>query len=100
MTLQEKIQKKAEGFGELVPAFLEGAKYALENQWISVKDDLPCNHEDLRELLDTKFVITINSKGTVELNYMIDRFDGSWYWAFKKYYDILYWMQIPEPPKE
>lgn len=31
MTLQEKIQKKAEGYGSLAPAFLEGAKFALEN---------------------------------------------------------------------
>ena len=47
MTLQEKIQKKAVGYGQLAPAFLEGAKFALENQWISVEDDLPCNHEEL-----------------------------------------------------
>lgn len=32
MIIQEKIQKKAEGFGKLVPAFLEGAEFALENQ--------------------------------------------------------------------
>ena len=49
MTLQEKIQKKAEGYGKLAPAFLEGAEFALENQWISVEDDLPCNHEELRK---------------------------------------------------
>lgn len=47
MILQEKIQKKAEGYGQLAPAFIEGAKFALENQWISVEDDLPCNHEEL-----------------------------------------------------
>ena len=47
MTLQEKIQKKAEGFGKLAPVFLEGAEFALENQWISVEEDLPCNHEEL-----------------------------------------------------
>ena len=98
MILQEKIQKKAEGFGKLAPAFLEGAKFALENQWISVEDDLPCNHEELLDLLHTKFVITINSKRTVELNYMIEGLNG-WEWAFKKYYDILYWMRIPELPE-
>ena len=47
MTIQEKIQKKAEGFGKLAPVFLEGANFALENQWISVKDDLPYNHPEL-----------------------------------------------------
>ena len=98
MILQEKIQKKAKGFGKLAPAFLEGAKFALENQWISVEDDLPCNHEELLDLLHTKFVITINSKRTVELNYMIEGLNG-WEWAFKKYYDILYWMRIPELPE-
>ena len=51
MTLQEKIQKKAEGFGKLAPVFLEGAKFALENKWISVKDDLPCNHKELLQAL-------------------------------------------------
>ena len=35
MTLEEKIQKKAEGYGKLAPAFLEGAKFAMENQWIN-----------------------------------------------------------------
>ena len=38
MTLQEKIQKKAEGYGTLAPVFLEGTKFALNNQWISVED--------------------------------------------------------------
>ena len=41
MTLQEKIKKKADGYGKLAPVFLEGAKFALENQWISVEENLP-----------------------------------------------------------
>ena len=47
MILQEKIKQKAEGYGILSPEFIEGAKFALKNQWISVDDDLPCNHEEL-----------------------------------------------------
>ena len=47
MKLQEKIQKKAEGYGKLAPVFLEGAEYALNNQFISVKDKLPCDEKDL-----------------------------------------------------
>lgn len=47
MILQEKIRQKSEGYGKLAPVFLEGAKFALENQWISVDDDLPCNHKEL-----------------------------------------------------
>ena len=31
MTLQEKIQKKGEGYGQLAPIFLEGAEFVLEN---------------------------------------------------------------------
>lgn len=31
MTFQEKLQKKAEEFGEHSQAFLEGAKFAIEN---------------------------------------------------------------------
>ena len=29
MALDEKIQKKAEGFGKLAPVFLEGAKFTM-----------------------------------------------------------------------
>ena len=47
MTLQEKIKQKSKGFGKLAPVFLEGAKFALKNQWISVEEDLPCNHKEL-----------------------------------------------------
>ena len=98
MTLQEKIQKKAEGFGKLAPAFLEGAEFALNNYWISVEDDLPCNHEELLDLLKTEFVITLNSRKRVEINYMIDGLNG-WKWAVEKS-NILYWFPIPELPKE
>ena len=86
----------------IVRAFNRGIEFQKQNSkssWISVNDDLPCNHKELLDLLHTKFVITINSKRTVELNYMIDEFERGWKWAFKKYYDILYWMRIPEPPE-
>ena len=85
----------------IVRAFNRGIEYQKQksnSSWISVEDDLPCNHKELLDLLHTKFVITINSKRTVELNYMIEGFNG-WEWAFKKYYDILYWMRIPELPE-
>ena len=47
MTIQEKIQKKAKGYGIFGPMFLEGAEFALTNQWINVAEALPCNHEEL-----------------------------------------------------
>ena len=85
----------------IVRAFSRGIEFQKQKSnspWISVEDDLPCNHKELLDLLHTKFVITINSKRTVELNYMIEGLNG-WDWAFKKYYDILYWMRIPELPE-
>lgn len=99
MTLQEKIQKKSEGYGQLVPAFLEGAKFALENQWISVKDDLPCNHQ---ELLDAKYqtkkvFIIKDSFGNADIDYML-KVNGVWRWF--GYNGTKYWFPIPELPKE
>ena len=32
MTIQEKIQKKAEGFGKLAPAFLEGTPFGIKEE--------------------------------------------------------------------
>lgn len=41
MKVQEKIQKKAEGFGQLAPVFLEGAEFALENRYINYQEQKP-----------------------------------------------------------
>ena len=41
MILQEKIKKEAEDYGIVGHAFIEGAKFALEKQWISVDDKMP-----------------------------------------------------------
>ena len=98
MILQEKIKKEAEGYGKLAPAFLEGARFALENQWINVKDDLPCNHEELIITGDyyekeTIEVITINEFKMIGLNYMI-LCDNKWKWKYD--IEFCYWMPIPE----
>lgn len=103
MIIQEKIQKKAEGFGKLAPVFLEGAEFALENQWISVDDDLPCNHDELiitncyYDGKETINVITINKRGVVNKNFMIF-YDNKWEWGFST--APCYWMPIPKLPKE
>lgn len=99
MILQEKIQKKAEGYGQLAPAFLEGAKFALANQWISVEDDLPCNHE---ELIDTNkpyftvFVLALWDDGFFNFTKMIKSSTGEWGWTS----NVTHWMPIPQLPKE
>ena len=97
MILQEKIQKKAKGFGKLAPAFLEGAKFALENQWISVENDLPCNHKELidREIPTyTLYVLVTYKDGTVFLSRMVKTPNGNWIWLF----GVSHWMPIPKLP--
>ena len=86
--------------GKLAPVFLEGAEFALENQWISVNNDLPCNHKEL--LLSTSYhtvtVFTYKKGGACGMDNMIVR-NGKWEWeAWKENY--LYWMPIPKFPKE
>lgn len=102
MTLQEKIQKKAEGYGQLAPAFLEGAKFALENQWISVEDDLPCNHEELIDPNNPDFTVFVLVRwlddGFILSARMIKCLMGEWEWELIG--GIGHWMPIPELPKE
>lgn len=103
MILQEKIQKEAEGYGQLAPAFLEGAKFALENQWISVEDDLPCNHEELIDknykdsLIKTLFVIALSDNKHQDFTFMV-LLNGEWRWLDR--YSYTHWMPIPQLPKE
>lgn len=80
-------------------AFLEGCKWSDENPkspWISVKDDLPCNHKELirKNGLDTKRVIVVEDDG-----YFLDRMvfsNNEWDWAYATI--PLYWMPIPKLP--
>ena len=99
MALQEKIQKKAEGFGKLAPVFLEGAEFALNNQWINVDEDLPCNHRGLINPvfpINTKYVLVQFESGVVDMSKMIKYNNNDWKWVHK----IVRWMPIPELPKE
>ena len=41
MILQEKIQKKAEEYGQLASVFLEGTKFALNNMYINYQEQKP-----------------------------------------------------------
>ena len=98
MILQENIKKKAEGFGKLAPVFLEGAKFALENQWISVEDDLPCNHEELLNAkYETKKVFVLKTGGFPDVDYML-KINGEWTWS--SYKSSKFWMPIPKLLKE
>ena len=81
--------------------FLEGANFALENQWISVKDDLPYNHPELITCESS-----IYSEVTIPVIAVIHNFiimskmykeDDKWYWEND---EPTYWFPIPQPPKE
>ena len=95
MTLQDKIKKKAEGFGKLAPVFLEGAEFALNNQWISVNDDLPCNHDELKpnSYATYKVIVLLNDERIRETYMFYDK----WVQYGKK---ITHWKPFIEPPKE
>lgn len=94
MIVQEKIKKKSEGFGHLATAFLEGAEFALNNQWISVEDDLPCNHKELLDAeCQTKEVFILKCGGFADIDYML-KMDGKWMWF--EYKSPEFWMSIPK----
>ena len=98
MTREENIQKKAEEYGELASVFLEGAKFALENQWISTKEDLPCNHEELIFLgglidgAETIDVFVRYESGDIWSDYMIYT-NAKWRWSDG---EPDYWMIPPK----
>ena len=94
--ITRKLQKKGEGFGKLAPVFLEGVEFALENQWISVKDDLPCNHEEMIHSNYTDRVLVLSRNGYSEVAFMCLIEDA---WEWNTLIKILYWMPIPKLPK-
>ena len=81
--------------------FAIGVKWADEHPkspWISIDDDLPCNHKELLNAkCQTKEVFVIRALGFFDICYM-QKIDGKWIWF--PYKNIEYWMPIPEPPKE
>ena len=98
MIIQKHIRKKAEGFGKLSQVFLEAADYALNNQWISVEDDLPCNHKELvvKGTPYTKRVMVIEDGGYY-FDLMVLSNNGEWKWLYS--FHPTHWMPIPKIPK-
>ena len=103
MSLQEKIQKKAEGFGKLASVFLAGAEFALNNQWINVDEDLPCNNPNNIHFGFTNKVFAIDYNKNIFIAYMT-KYNNKWVWCRDDNFDLLYiithWFPIPAPPKE
>ena len=94
MTIQEKIQKKSEGFGKLAPVFLEGANFALENQWISVDDELPPEENDG---LSIRVVVVTTKNETYFRRY--DYNMRKWLCPISGA-EFTHWQLLPEPPKK
>lgn len=96
---QEKIKKKSEEYGKLAPVFLEGAEFALENQWISIEEDLPCNHEEL--VLNCPCPVTrmcvVGNEDFIGTNRMF-KIDGKWEWGIV-FPNVSEWFPLPNRQK-
>lgn len=124
MTREEEIQKGAVSFcNKICPEllvgeyfFIQGAEWADANPkspWISVEDDLPCNHKELmvkdeKGRLETKRVLVriqetdVSSRNPYFADCMMSMWDGEengflWHLCSQGY--ITHWMPIPELPK-
>lgn len=84
-------------------SFIEGAEWADANPkspWISVKDDLPCNHKEMVKVVIedadtyTDRVLAMTNEGMVTIAYMY-KFD-SWLWYWSETERITHWMPIPK----
>ena len=81
-------------------AFIEGTKWADNNPkspWISVEDDLPCNHEELTHSNYTDRVIVLARNEFPEVEFMYKVEEGVWEWTTLK--NVSYWMPIPKLPE-
>ena len=88
---------------DIQQAFEKGAQWADKNPkspWISVEDDLPCNHEELidttRHCTVSKDVIIRHKDGSMTFERMIKNYKSQWIFLSK----VTHWMPIPKLPKE
>ena len=88
-------------------AFEKGAQWADNNHkspWISVKEDLPCNHIDLvlkyNDIpFSTKRVLVMTDIHTLFLCEMKKDDDLGWIWNISTKDKITHWFPIPKSPK-
>ena len=84
----------------MATGFEAGVQWADDNPkspWISVKADLPCNHQDLIHLNYTDRVLVLSRNGYSEVAFMCTIEDV---WEWNTLINVLYWMPIPKLPKE
>ena len=95
---EEKLQTYQNGF-------INGADWADNNPkspWISVKDDLPCNHDNLLESnysIQTHKVLVAYNNGKYYGFARMNKIIGIWEW-YDRSDDITHWMPIPKMTKE
>ena len=121
MTREEEIRTAVDTIVPILPSnngrtyeqaliasgFEEGVKWADKNPkspWISVKDDLPCNHSDLvltynDTPFSTKRVMVVTDIHTLFLCEMKKDDDRGWIWNYLTKDKITHWFPIPELPK-
>ena len=84
----------------MATGFEGGVKWADEHPkspWISVDDDLPCNHQDLIHSNYTDRVLISARNGFVEVAFM-SKIENVWVWETP--IKVSHWMPIPKLPKE
>ena len=82
-------------------SFIEGAEWADTHPmtpWISVEDDLPCNHEEMyhmsESLICTDKVLTLVDNVPVMMCMVFNDKTERWEWS--KPLNVRYWMRIPK----
>ena len=114
MTREEQIFEASKTYSEYEDnqtiyenGFINGAEWADSNpisKWISVKEDLPCNHIDLvlkyNDIpFSTKRVLVMTDIHTLFLCEM-KKDDGlGWIWNISTKDKITHWFPIPKSPK-
>ena len=111
MIREEQINKEAYRQAKLVDidveSFISGAKWADQNPknyWISVEEDLPCNHEELIHFGFTNNVLVIDDKQNTSIAFMKKYKDNEWIWDSTNNFVFLplitHWMYIPKIEKD
>lgn len=120
MTREEEIRKASNGYintlelskrdfeyCDIEDAFEAGAQWADANpksSWISVEEDLPCNHEELIHFVFTNNVLVIDDQQNTFIAFMKKYKDNEWIWDSTNNFVFLpfitHWMPIPKLPKE
>ena len=104
--LQKRIEEAARDFnhkegipyaltGHVFNAFMEGATFILQNQWISVEEALPTERDEEDEQYSTN--VLARTKDCIRYAYY-DFYNESWYSVEGGYRfsgDVIHWMCIP-----